>query len=173
MGKFSHQHREHEQLEDHPEESASYSTPQPFTGPHQQTCQPIPQCYPGTRVVCSTMHPPSTCFNAVPNPACRLAALPPLGVPIATPFPVNFNRFNSLCRSSLRSNGTAQSHQLYPPRARCYSFDSFQTNTSDATTFTLISNGTSQYEPSIQSRHNSAGSNNSATSNISEQAPLI
>lgn len=173
MGKFSHnQHREHEH---HPEETTSF-TAQPFTRSHRESCQPIPTpCYPGTRVVCSSMLPPSsaTCFTAG-NTACHVGAVPPGGPSMTTPFPVTLNRFNSLCRSSVRSNGSnGQAHQSYPPRPRCSSFDSFRTSTSDATTLTLISNGTSQYEPSIQSRHNSAGSNNSAASNLSEQSPLI
>lgn len=174
VGKFSHHQQHHREEEHHREETTSF-TPQPFTHSHQASCQPIPtQCYPGTRVVCSTMIPPSTstCFTAANSP-CRALAPAACGPPVNTHFPVTFNRFNSLCRSSVRSGGSGQGQHLYPPRPRCSSFDSFQTSTSDATAVTLISNGTSKYEPSIQSRHNSAGSNNSAASNLSEQTPLI
>lgn len=158
VGKLSHQH----DLE-HDSQQTDY-TRQPFLQQHQQSpCQPIPTlCFPGAGVLCRTVRPPSsassTCMSANASSAiCPAAA--------------NFNRHGA-CRSSVRScSTTSTGHQLFRPR--CSSFDSSRsTNVSETTTLTLISSN-SQCEPSMESRHNSAGSNNSATSTLSEQAPLI
>lgn len=156
IGKLSHQPGEHES------DQTDY-TRQPFLQHQQSPCQPIPTlCFPGAGVLCRTLCPPpsapGTCVSANSSTAfCRAAG--------------GLNRHGP-CRSSVRSGTNTSHHQLFRPR--CTSFDSSRsTNFSEAlTTLTTISSS-SQCEPSMESRHNSAGSNNSANSTRSEQAPLI
>lgn len=77
---------------------------------------------------------------------------------------------NQPAQGSCRNNNVRYAVSM-PQRARCASCDSFQTSMSafsEATTLSMISN-----EPSIQSRHNSAGSDKSAKSNAPESVPLI